>query len=131
MRQTAAKIFGVVFLAVGILGFVPQAMDGCKLLGLFCVNPTHNMVHLLSGAIALAVGLSSEVASIWYFRIFGVVYGLVAILGYSSGDAPLLGVIANNMHDVWLHALISLASLALGFLPARNKLPTTPATRFN
>jgi hypothetical protein len=131
MRQTAAKIFGVVFIAIGILGFVPQLTDGCKLLGLFCVNAAHNVVHLLSGVIALAAGLSSETTSIWYFRVFGIVYGLVAILGVASGDALLLGVIANNVHDVWLHALISLASLTLGFLPARNKLPTTPATRFN
>jgi Domain of unknown function (DUF4383) len=115
MRQQAAKIFGVVFILVGALGFVPGLMDGCRLLGLFCVNPAHNIVHILSGGIALAVGFRSDHASKLYFITFGIVYALVAVLGFFSGDQPILGLIANNIHDVWLHTVIAIASLCLGF----------------
>ena len=78
-------------------------------------NAAHNVVHLLSGAAALACGLASVAASRLYFRIFGIVYGLVAILGFVQGNTHLLGLISNNMPDVWLHVAISVAALILGF----------------
>ncbi len=108
-------LFGVVFLLVGILGFVPGVTDHEMLLGLFHTNAAHNAVHLLSGAVALACGRSSVRAAQLYFRIFGVVYGLVAVLGFVQGDALLLGLISNNTADVWLHVAIAVASLVLGF----------------
>jgi hypothetical protein len=116
LLKRAAILFGVVFLAVGVLGFVPGATNEHQmLLGIFHVNAAHNVVHLLSGAAAFACGLSSAAASRWYFRIFGIVYALVAILGFVQGEGLLLGLISNNMPDVWLHVVISAAALALGF----------------
>ena len=113
--KKAAMLFGVVFLLVGILGFVPGVTRDEMLLGIFHVNVAHNIVHLLSGAVALACGFASVSASRLYFRIFGVVYGLVAILGLVQGNTYLLGLISNNMADVWLHFAISITSLVLGF----------------
>ncbi len=45
-------IFGVVFLVIGVLGFVPQVMVGDNLFGLFRVNTVHNIVHLSTGIVA-------------------------------------------------------------------------------
>ena len=114
MLRTAARIFGFAFLLVGVLGFVPGVTRGHMLLGVFHVNAAHNVVHLLSGAVAL-VASSGEAASRTFFRFFGVVYGLVAILGFIGGDKPVLGFISNNVADTWLHVVIALASLVLGF----------------
>ena len=50
-----------------------------------------------------------------YFRVFGIVYALVAILGFFTGNGLLLGLISNNMADTWLHVLIAIVALALGF----------------
>jgi hypothetical protein len=116
IHKRAAILFGIVFLLVGILGFVPGVTTNEMLLGIFHVNAAHNVVHLLSGAAALACGLASPRASRLYFRIFGAVYGLVAILGMVHGDGHLLGLISNNMPDVWLHVAISIAALVLGFV---------------
>jgi hypothetical protein len=113
--KKAAMLFGIVFIVVGCLGFVPAVAPGGMLLGLFHVNPAHNAVHLLSGIVALACAFSGVAASRLYFKIFGVVYALVAVLGLVQGDTLLLGLIANNMHDVWLHFLIAAAALYLGF----------------
>jgi len=88
------------------------------LLGIFHVNAAHNVVHLLSGAVALFAGMSSVGASRWYFRIFGLVYGLVAVMGFFVGDGMLLGLITNNVADTWLHVGIAAVSLILGFMPA-------------
>ena len=50
-----------------------------------------------------------------FFRIFGVVYAAVAALGFYYGDQPILGLISNNMADVWLHVVLAVAMLFLGF----------------
>ena len=126
MVKTMAVLFGVIFLVVGILGFVPGATKNEMLLGIFHVNAAHNAVHLLSGAVALFCGMSSFAASRMYFRIFGVVYAAVAILGFlNPGDTMLLGLISNNTADTWLHVAIEAVSLLLGFMPASTETTST------
>ena len=118
MVKSAAVLFGIVFLLIGILGFVPGITDHHMLLGIFHVNAAHNVVHLLSGAAALFAGMTSAGASRIYFRVFGVIYGLVAVMGFMVGDGMLLGLISNNTADTWLHVVIAAVSLLLGFMPA-------------
>jgi hypothetical protein len=123
MIKTAAVLFGIVFILIGILGFVPGITNDEMLLGIFHVNAAHNVVHLLSGAVALFAGMTSIGASRMYFRIFGVVYGLVAILGLMNmgQHTMLLGLISNNDADTFLHIAIAAVSLLLGFMPARSE----------
>jgi hypothetical protein len=118
VRKTAAIAFGALFLAAGLLGFIPAAAPGGMLFGLLHVNPAHNAVHLLTGAVALWAGLKSVGASRLFFQGFGAIYALVAVLGFFYRDAPILGIIANNMADTWFHVIVAAASLALGFAPA-------------
>lgn len=123
MIKAAAILFGIVFLIVGALGFVPAVttqMNGMPmLLGIFHVNTAHNIVHLASGAVFLLCGLASTGSSRAFFRIFGLVYAVVAVLGFLKGDGLLLGVISNNMPDVWLHVVLAAIMLLLGFaIPA-------------
>ena len=115
MIKGAAILFGLVFLVVGILGFVPAATTNEMLLGIFHVNTAHNFVHLASGAVFLICGLVGTGPSRTFFQIFGVVYALVAVLGFYYGDQPILGLISNNMADVWLHVVLALVMLFLGF----------------
>ena len=116
MLKTLSIVFGIVFLAVGVLGFVPgiTSADG-HLLGIFHVNAVHNVVHLLSGAVALYAGMTSADAARWYFRLFGLVYAAVAALGFVYGDQAILGLVANNMADTFLHVAIAAAALIIGF----------------
>ena len=50
-----------------------------------------------------------------FFRVFGVIYALVAILGFVAGDSPLLGLVANNRADAVLHVVIAIVTLWIGF----------------
>lgn len=119
MAKTMAVLFGVVFLVVGILGFVPAVTKDQMLLGIFHVNTAHNAVHLLSGVVALLCGMSGVGASRLYFKIFGLVYAAVAVMGFlNPGDTMLLGLISNNTADTWLHVGIAAVSLIIGFMPA-------------
>ena len=86
MAKTLALLFGVVFLLIGILGFVPALSPNEMLLNIFHVNAAHNVVHLLTGVVALLAGMADVGAAKMFFKIFGVVYGLVAILGFVVGD---------------------------------------------
>jgi len=119
MVKTAATLFGIVFLAIGILGFVPGITTNDMLLGIFMVNPAHSVVHIASGIVALLCAMSGPGASRVYFQIFGIVYALVAILGFAQGNAMLLGMISNNTADTWLHVVIAAVSLFLGFGTAK------------
>ena len=119
MAKTMAVLFGVVFLVIGILGFVPAVTKDQMLLGIFHVNMAHNCVHLLSGVVALICGMAGVGAARLYFKIFGLVYGAVAVLGFlNPGDTMLLGLISNNTATTWLHVVIAAVSLLIGFMPA-------------
>ena len=115
MLKNIGLAFGVVLILAGIAGYVPALTPDGKLLGIFAVNGPHNLVHITSGAIALAIALASPGHMGTFFKVFGVVYALVAVLGFFAGDQPLLGIIAHNMADMWLHIAIAAVSLWLGF----------------
>jgi len=116
MLKKLAMLFGIVFVLVGLLGFVPGVTtDSGLLLGIFQVSPLHNTIHLLSGIAALlAVGGKSEDYAQLYFRVFGVVYALVAIDGFVQGTT-VLGLFDINMADNWLHTVLAVAILGIGF----------------
>jgi hypothetical protein len=126
MAKTLALLFGIVFLLIGILGLVPAVAPNEMLLNIFHVNAAHNAVHLLTGIVALLAGMAGVGASKTFFKIFGVVYGLVAVLGFVVGDGMLLGLISNNAADTWLHVGIAVVSLIIGFAPS-GKSTTTAA----
>lgn len=115
MIRVVAVVFGILFLLAGILGFSPSFAPNDMLGGYFHVNPAHNLIHLVTGLIALWVGFGSVHASKMFFRIFGVIYVLVALLGVYYGDQDIFGVVANNMSDVVLHFVVGIIALALGF----------------
>ena len=118
MLKKAATVFAVVFIAIGVLGFIspitPKNDAGMPvLLGLFMVGALHNLIHLVSG-IAAAVSAKSEAYASLYFKVFGVVYALVAVVGFIQKDT-VLGLIHVNMADNLLHVVIAVATLYLGF----------------
>ena len=115
MAKTFGMLFGIVFLAVGILGFVPGVTKDEMLLGIFHVNLVHNVVHLLSGAVFLLAAMSGAAAASLWFKIFGLIYAVVAILGFMTPNGLLLGLISNNPAVTWLHVVLAVAMLAIGF----------------
>lgn len=105
-------VFAAVFLLVGVLGFVPGITSDGHLLGIFEVDTVHNIIHLASGLAALAAMQNDKYAQM-YFQVFGVVYALVAVLGFVlSGEIILTHV---NMADNLLHVAIAAAALGIGF----------------
>ncbi len=111
-----AKIFGVVFIAIGILGFVPNPLVWQT--GVFQVNAAHNWVHIISGAIFL-IGAYANVP-VMTIRWMAVLYAILAIIGFVIPQHMLFGVIEMNLADRWLHVVLAAVLLFVGFLaPAR------------
>jgi hypothetical protein len=127
--QKAAMLFGIVFLVVGIAGFIPGITtdydrlttfddEGAKVLGLFGVNILENIAHLAFGVAGLALA-SSWAGSKNYFIWGGLIYLVLWIYGVvidHSSSANFLGV--NSAGD-WLHFVIGVAMVAIGFLLSR------------
>lgn len=112
--KTIATGFGAVMLLVGILGFVPGLAPDGMLLGIFMVDGLHNVVHVLTGIAAIAAGMMGGTYPKLYFKAFGVVYGLVTVLGFLTGHG-LVALIPVNMADNILHIAITAFALYLGF----------------
>ncbi len=115
MLKTIAFVYGIVFVLIGVLGFIPAVSPSGMLFGMFHVNAMHNIVHLITGVIAFWTAMTSMQACKLFFQIFGVIYLIVAILGFIAGDDNVLGVLANNMPDSWFHLLVAIVSLYAGF----------------
>lgn len=105
-------ILGIVLVIVGILGFF--ASNG-MVLGMFQVDMMHNIIHLLSGVIALGAASTSVQYSRLYLIVFGLVYGLVTVLGFMSSNGSVLGLITVNSADNYLHLVIAAVCLVVGF----------------
>lgn len=138
MIRKFALIFGIIFVLVGILGFVPGINDHShadmpaiavdsfygRLLGLFPVNVLHNVVHIAVGA--WGIFASKAVGSARFFgKGLAVFYGLLTIMGLVPGLNTLFGLVPIFGHDVWLHALSALVAGYFGFIAGDDGAPAS------
>jgi len=118
-NRLVATIFGAVYLLVGLLGFAVTggvgfiSTKGGLLLGIFEVNPLHNIAHLLIGAALLFAGLANVRAAKATNTTVGAVYLLLGIVGFFLvGTAA--NILALNTFDHFLHLASALVLLAVG-----------------
>lgn len=123
-----ALILGIVFLAVGILGFVPRLVTlpvdqpallvettHGSLFGLFPVNAAHNLIHLAFGVWGVVVWRDFA-ASRLFARSVAVIYAVLAVLGLIPVTNTLFGLVPLHGNDIWLHAVLAIASAYFGFV---------------
>jgi hypothetical protein len=132
--QVFALVFGVVLVAAGILGFFYEASfstgDDAKydeVLGILGVNGWHNLVHIASGAIGLAVAGSYANARLYALGL-GAVYIVLAIWGFLLDNPDLLlDIVPLNDEDNVLHLLIGIAGVGAGLATPATQAPSTTA----
>ncbi|PIR47021.1 MAG: TonB-dependent receptor [Candidatus Vogelbacteria bacterium CG10_big_fil_rev_8_21_14_0_10_45_14] len=113
MAKKLAMVLGITFILIGLLGFVGNPLvggDGA----LFETNSLHNWVHILTGVIAVWVSAKSMAGTLMFLKIFGIVYLLVAVLGFFM-DGKVLGLFHSNPADNWLHLVVALLFIWAGF----------------
>jgi hypothetical protein len=130
LAQTFTLIFGVTFLAVGILGFIPGITthygdlsfaghdSDAKLLGVFQVSVLHNLVHVLFGVVGIVLAKAHDTART-YLLGGGVVYLALWVLGLAGGG----DWIPVNTADNWLHLGLGVGMIGLGYVASREPTP--------
>lgn len=133
--QNVARLVGVVFLLVGVAGFIPgittNLYDGlefagddgtAELLGLFEVSVLHNIVHGLFGIAGLALAATASGARTFLIG-GGAIYLVLFLLGIVGGG----DWIPANDADNWLHVLLGVGMIALGIVTTRESRVASPA----
>ena len=127
-----ALVIGIVYLLVGIVGFIPAslsppgvvgpddaqglsvtALQG-RLMGLFPVNLLHDVVHVLIGIWGIAAYRSFDGARV-FARGLAIIYGLFAVMGLIPRLDTVFGLVPLYGHDVWLHAATALVAAYFGW----------------
>ena len=130
--QVYALVIGLALVAAGAAGFFYNASfstgDGIErdaVLGILDVNGWHNVVHIASGLLGLAVAGSYSNARVYALGL-GAVYILVTILGFLAGDGDsIVKLIPVNTEDNFLHLLIGIAGLGAGMATPSTPEPST------
>ena len=121
--KSLAFIAGVVLLLLGIAGFVPALCPNEMLFGVFAADTAQNLFHVITGILAIALGAAGEGPARMAFRLVGIVYALVAVMGFvAARNGDLMGM-AINMADNVLHAAIAGVGLWIGFFSGTAVLP--------
>lgn len=117
MAKTIATVLGIGFLLVGVIGFVAPGILGMHL------SMLHNVVHLLTGAVSLFLGLKGSLSAARTFCIvFGIVYVLLGLAGFlaGSGEDRMLTIIPDQLMfgtmDHIVHILLGAVYLIGGFM---------------
>lgn len=118
LAQAYAAVVGIILVIVGLLGFVGNPIVGdAPINPIFVTGATHNIVHILTGALALyiAFGLSGETQANGVIGL-GILYAVIFVLLLLSPN--LFGILQYDVNaaDHVLHAALAVVSVAVGYL---------------
>ena len=134
--QLAALLYGVVFVLVGIAGFIPgittnvgsMELGGhhseAMLMGIFQVSIFHNLVHVLYGIAGIALARRASWSRL-YLLIGGAMYLVLWIYGLVIDKESMANFVPLNTADDWLHFVLGITMIALSFLPRHRSAEST------
>jgi hypothetical protein len=132
LLRLAARVVGVVFLLVGVLGFIPGITSNydtmgaaghgsmAMLLGVFQVSILHNIVHLLFGAAGIALSRTDSGARS-YLVGGGAIYLVLWIYGLVIDQSSSANFVPLNTADNWLHLVLGLGMIGAGLALSRRR----------
>jgi uncharacterized protein DUF4383 len=128
-------VLGVIYIVVGVLGFVPPLLTSPTdapplavnqaygyLFGLFPVNILHSLVHLavgVWGVFAARSSLGVLGGARTYAASVAIIFGVLTVMGFIPRLNTVFGLIPLFGHDVWLHALTAIVAAYFGFGESR------------
>jgi hypothetical protein len=96
--QNLAWLYAFMFLVIGSLAHIPFINDAQGYtLGIFKLDWWDDALHYASGLWAGIAAWRSRRDAVFYFKLFGLMYGLDGIMGFFLGQGYLdLGIILNG-----------------------------------
>lgn len=127
-----AIIAGFIYLAIGMLGFVPGLREMAPpeapevvidashgyLFGLFPVNALHNIVHIVLGLWGV-LAFKTLTTSISFAKGLAIIYAVFAVMGLFPVLNTMFGLVPLHGHDIWLHAGTALIAAYFGWFRNR------------
>jgi hypothetical protein len=112
-----AALAGIVLVAAGALGFLNTSIIGSASGALIATDTIHNLVHLLTGLVALyiAFGLKGEQQATAVLG-FGVLYAIIFVAVLVSPTLFGIFSVAANAPIHVIHAAVAVVSLAVGYM---------------
>ena len=124
--KTSALIIGLIFIAVGLLGFIDNPIIGTSDKAIFHADTMHNAVHIGSGILFLLFALAAPGSASGFLIIFGIVYLAIGVLGLISfgtqGMGKVLGILHVNGADNILHVVLGVVIFIAG-IASRKSVP--------
>jgi len=121
--RTAALAIGIIFIVVGLLGFIDNPIIGSSDNAMFHADTVHNLVHIVSGLLFVFIASAAPASASTVMVIFGIVYLLIGILGLTSvgadGMAKVLGFLHVNAADNYLHIALGIIIALAGIITRR------------
>ncbi|MEV3935923.1 DUF4383 domain-containing protein [Glycomyces sp. NPDC049804] len=129
--QVVTMVVAVVFLLVGVLGFIPGVTtdydsltfaghhSDAELLGIFVVSVLHNIVHLLFGIVGFLMARTAS-GSVTFLIIGGVIYLVLWLYGVLIDLDSSANFVPVNDADNWLHLGLAVGMIGLGAAFARS-----------
>lgn len=121
--KTAALIIGLIFIAVGLLGFIDNPIIANSDTAIFHADTVHSSVHIASGVLFLIFALAAPSAAGGFLMLFGIVYLLIGVVGFVSvgttGMGKILGFLHVNGADNYLHVGLGLVIFIAGMATRR------------
>ena len=135
--QKLAVALGVIFLVVGVAGFIPGITTqydrlgnfnapGALVLGIIGVNWLENVAHLLYGVGGLALSRTENGARL-YFLVGGAVYLVLWIYGLLIDLTSPANFVGVNAAANWLHFLLGVVMVGVGLVVGRSTQSSRPA----
>ena len=110
-------LYGIVFLALGILGFFPTQYLGQFLLGLFDANMWYNILYLITGGFGLLAAILPRPFIRLYLQVVGIIYTVLGVGGMLFKGIHFPMAMHNN---TWLLIIAGIIALIVGFASRRN-----------
>lgn len=118
--KTAALVIGVIFILVGLLGFVENPVIGTSENAIFHADTVHNMVHIISGALFVLIAMAAPAYAGTFLIVFGIVYLAIGVIGLmtmgNEGMGTVLGFLHVNGADNYLHIVLGIVILLAGLV---------------
>ena len=121
--KSLATIIGVIFIIVGILGFIDNPIVGKSENAIFRTDMLHNIVHIVSGVLFVCFAMFAAASVRSFMILFGLIYlalGVIGAMQIGHAEMKLFGFLHVNKMDNYLHIVLGVVIMLAGFVSRRS-----------